>query len=89
MTLYKAIEDTNLYHNDKEIIMDMKEEMKKLALKYAEKYAELSIEFAMELMEKGSELSENKIDDAVVLAGKGFLEEALKELADKIDGEEE
>lgn len=67
----------------------MKEEMKKLALKYAEKYAELSIEFALELMQKGADLSDNKVDDAVVAAGKGFLKEALEELADKIDGEEQ
>ena len=61
--------------------------MKEIALKNAEKYAMLSVEFAMELMEKAAELSENKVDDAIVLAGKGLLEEALKSLADKIHEE--
>jgi len=65
----------------------MKDEMKKLALRYAEKYAELSIEFAMELMQKGADLSSNPIDDAIVAASRGFMESSLMDLADKIDGE--
>lgn len=45
---------------------EMKEALTDVSLNYGEKAAELAIEFVFELINKAAEVSENKIDDALM-----------------------
>lgn len=67
----------------------MKEELKNVSLKYGEEGTKLAIEYVFELINVAVEKSENKIDDAFLLALNSLKPFTLA-LAEKIykEGEE-
>lgn len=76
--------------------METKEDFKKKILEMAkargldlaEDAAEKVVDLAMDVVSEVVALTENKYDDMIWTAVKGKVEEALDNLADKIDGEE-
>ena len=69
----------------------MKEALLKVCEKYADKNVDVNVDFAYDLVQNVIEVSTNKIDDALlpaILATKDFVKSSLKNLVDKIDGEE-